>query len=38
MQKHYGTLVISKKKLENFDNETISIVKNKTNNYIANKR
>ena len=32
MQKHYGTLVISKKSLENFDNETISIVKNKTNN------
>ena len=32
MQKHYGTLVISKKSLENFDNRTISIVKNKTNN------
>ena len=32
MQKDEGTLVFSKKTLENFDNNTIAIVKNITNN------
>ena len=31
MQKHYGRLVISKKSIENFENNTIAIIKNKTN-------